>query len=194
MRGIDHKALGRFLLESGYIAPSISPLCRRMFLFGCIEPDINPLTYTRGSLRHRFLHGHNAANAKRHLRRIIRRMCRKGVHSPIQWFVFGAALHYITDSFTFVHNDIFEGTLGEHRTYEHALHPLFLHYLETPEAHNDTPSPDWDFEKTHEAYLADERSFATDCRYTVDAAIALCHAARVGIPELDIEKAAVCDV
>ena len=95
MRGIDHKALGRFLLESGYIAPSISPLCRRMFLFGCIEPDINPLTYTRGSLRHRFLHGHNAANAKRHLRRIIRRMCRKGVHSPIQWFVFGAALDLI---------------------------------------------------------------------------------------------------
>ena len=42
MKKKDHLLLGRFLLAQK-AAPSGS-MARRLFLFGCVEPDINPFT------------------------------------------------------------------------------------------------------------------------------------------------------
>lgn len=173
MRGIDHRLLGEYLLEKEGLHPNA--LCRRMFLFGCIEPDINPFTYTRGSIRYRFMHGHNALNARRHLYKVIRRLQNKGVTSPLQWFALGAVIHYTADSFTFVHNDLFDGDISAHRVYEHTLHPLFTAYLETYDNNTPIPPEAWDLEEYHTQYIHGAHTFMTDCRYILEATRMICH-------------------
>lgn len=100
MQTKDHRLLGSFLLRQQDIF--LDPMRKSLFLLGCVEPDLNPVTYTRGSLHHRFLHGHNAENAGKHLARLTQKLHKSGVQSPLQWFRFGAALHYLADSFTLV--------------------------------------------------------------------------------------------
>lgn len=168
MQTRDHTLLGRYLLASCDAEPD--PVCRRMFLLGCIEPDCNLATYARGSIKHRLLHGHNAENARGHLRHLTEKLLESGVGTPLQWFRFGAALHYLADSFTFAHNQCFAGTLAEHRLYEKLLHSVFAEYL-YPRNVKLTPSDKF----THEQYLQERRSFLTDCQYILGASIALWH-------------------
>ena len=178
MRGIDHRLLGNYLLEHEEMHPNA--LCRRMFLFGCIEPDINPFTYTRGSMHYRFLHGHNALNARRHLYKVIRRLQRTGVPTPMELFALGAVIHYTADSFTYVHNDLYDGDIHGHRVYEHTLHPLFVAYVDTYDSTAPIPEEAWDLEAYHDRYIAGEHSFMTDCRYILSATRMICHS----VPEL----------
>lgn len=158
MQTKDHCLLGRFLLKR-YEA-HIDPICQKLFLLGCIEPDWNLVTYTRGSIKYQFLHGHNAENAQNHLTHLTERLLKSGVRTPLQWFRFGAALHYLADSFTFAHNRIFAGNLKEHRLYERRLHTVFAAYLPTHCAELFSADA-----ICHERYLADCRSYQTDCRY-----------------------------
>ena len=120
MQNKDHYLLGCFILKR--YGACIEPICQKLFLLGCVEPDWNLVTYTRGSIKHRFLHGHNAENVQKHLTHMTERLMKTGVHTPLQWFYFGAALHYLADSFTFAHNRIFTGSIIEHRQYEKVLH------------------------------------------------------------------------
>ena len=83
MKKKDHLLLGRFLLAKKE-APSGS-IKRRLFLFGCVEPDINPFTYMRGSVRHQFLQGHNEENARAHFQKVLEKLNRSGVRTPWQW-------------------------------------------------------------------------------------------------------------
>lgn len=167
MQTKDHYLLGHFLLKR--YGTHIDPICQKLFLLGCIEPDWNFVTYTRGSIKYQFLHGHNAENAQNHLTHLTERLMKSGVRTPLQWFRFGAALHYLADSFTFAHNRIFAGNLKEHRLYEKMLHTAFAEYLQTH------CSGHWGVDKvSHERYLADGRSYQTDCRYILGSALALC--------------------
>lgn len=109
MQNKDHYLLGCFILKR--YGACIEPICQKLFLLGCVEPDWNLVTYTRGSIKHRFLHGHNAENVQKHLTHMTERLMKTGVHTPLQWFYFGAALHYLADSFTFAHNRIFTGSI-----------------------------------------------------------------------------------
>lgn len=174
----DHALLGRWLLERCGAAPD--PLCRKLFLLGCVEPDWNPLTYLRGSLRHQFLHGHNAENAAKHLARLTQRLTRSGVQTPLQWFRFGTAIHYLADRLTFAHNPCFHGTLREHELYETLLHGVFLEHLSAPEPVDRSPEP-----FGHAQYLREQRSYQTDCRYILGATLALCRQLSVQwVPEM----------
>ncbi len=180
MRTCDHYRLGCFLLERAGL--SVSPVCRKLFLLGCVEPDWNPATYARGSLKHPFFHGHNAEDGCRHLTRVLRRLMAGGVSTPWQWFAFGTALHYLADRFTFAHNTAFTGNLVAHNAYERALHAEFTSYLEDEEA----IAAAWaeaeaaDGDARHERYVAERCSCRTDCRYILGAALALC--ARMPFP------------
>ena len=49
MRRQSHIAMGRFLLRT-YL-PHLPRQYARLFLLGCIEPDGNPTTYLKGSIR-----------------------------------------------------------------------------------------------------------------------------------------------
>ena len=87
MKKKDHLQIGRLLLDQKDV--NVSGARRLLFLFGCVEPDINPFTYTRGLFRHEFMHGHHADNSLRHRHKLMRRLTKSGVHSPWQWFTFG---------------------------------------------------------------------------------------------------------
>lgn len=164
----DHKLLGYYVLEIQ--DAKIDPMCQKLFLLGCVEPDWNLLTYARGSIKHKFLHGHNADNVKAHLERLIECLQNSGVQTPSQWFRLGATLHYLADSFTFAHNKDFTGSLLDHRNYELALHSELRSCLQDPNKHLLTPDA-----SLHEQYLADARSYQTDCRYIVGSLLGLCN-------------------
>ena len=166
MQTRDHALLGRYLLEKCDTMPD--PICRRMFLVGCIEPDWNWITYTRGSVRYQFLHGHNAENARTHLIHLTEKLLKSGICTPLQWFRFGAVLHYLADRFTFAHNRCFAGSLKEHRLYEELLHDVFVKQLRTWGLDGNSTSV-----FTHEHYLAEQRSFQTDFRYIIGASMTL---------------------
>ena len=170
MKKKDHLLLGRFLLAKKE-APSGS-IKRRLFLFGCVEPDINPFTYMRGSVRHQFLQGHNEENAREHFQKVLKKLSRSGVQSLWQWFARGTLIHYAADSFTFPHNkSLFSGSLADHVAYELQLHALFPQYLSAM-------AGGWGFHTVHnqsmealrQRYLREAGAARTDCRYILAAA------------------------
>ena len=168
MKKKDHLRIGKLLLAQKGV--QLSGLKRLMFLFGCIEPDINPLTYTRGSLRHEFMHGHHADNSFKHRSKLMKKLTRKGVHSPWQWFSFGTLIHYSADSFTFPHNRIFGGTMAEHVKYEKQLHAAFEDYISRMAARRAQPKGIRSLDTLHERYMSGAGTAATDCRYIMDSA------------------------
>lgn len=168
----DHYILGCYLINNFHW--QMTPLSRHLFLLGCIEPDMNPFTYARGSIRHHFMHGHNADNVKNHLEHIINRLKNTGVATPFQWFELGAALHYTADCFTFPHNEIFTGTLKEHCKYESLFHPIFENYLSECACKILQDVLIEDLEDYHASYLSDNHSYLTDCNYIRNAVICLC--------------------
>lgn len=173
MQSKDHILLGKYILIQQNLK---LPLVKKLFfLFGCIEPDLNPLTYTRGSLRHKFLHGHHAENAKKHLSKIIKKMRNSGIHTRRQWFIFGTALHYLADSFTFAHNSDFSGGLREHRYYESLLHPVFLRFLRQSLSEAGACGTKINtIDEIQSLYKKSLHSFLTDCDYILKAAANLC--------------------
>ena len=168
MKKKDHLQIGKLLLAQK--DTKLSGIQRLAFLFGCVEPDINPFTYMRGSVRHQFLQGHNAENARKHFQKLLERLSRSGVHSPWQWFALGTLIHYAADSFTFPHNSRFPGSLADHVAYEMQLHTLFPQYLHAAARSRG-------FQALHaqsvdalrRSYLHEAGAAVTDCRYILAA-------------------------
>lgn len=129
MRGESHRQLGRFLAKH-YLA-NASSLSIRAFQIGCIEPDRNPATYLKGSIRHQWLRGHNYRNASNFIERVSRRLERKERWNILDYYTLGKLIHYTTDAFTYAHNDTFPTQLSDHCVYEHALQDHFLDYIKT---------------------------------------------------------------
>ncbi len=127
MRGKSHKTLGIFLANT-YLAQAPGRYIRA-FLLGCVEPDRNPATYLKGSLRWEFLRGHNYENALRYMTRIARRLERKGTWNILDYYAMGKLIHYTADAFTYAHNACFQAGLSDHRVYEQALQTHFLGYI-----------------------------------------------------------------
>lgn len=129
MRGKSHICLGKYLLT--HYMPDLSPVCSRAFLLGCIEPDRNPATYLKGSLRHQWLRGHNYHNARRFMRRVSNRLEKKDSLNLFDYYTLGKLIHYTTDAFTYAHNNTFPENLSDHREYEVQLQNHFLNYMST---------------------------------------------------------------
>lgn len=116
--------MGRILLR-GYF-PDISAGHARLFLLGCTQPDKNPATYLKGSLRSQWMRGHNYGNASRFMMRLSMRLDGKRHYSPWDYYCLGKLIHYTLDAFTFAHDCRFERKLRNHRAYEAALQNYFL--------------------------------------------------------------------
>lgn len=129
MRGKSHRSLGRYLAEN-YMSDAPKRYIQA-FLLGCIEPDRNPVTYLKGSIRSQWLRGHNYGNARRYMQRISRRLENKDRLNLLDYYTMGKLIHYTTDAFTYAHNAEFTTNLGDHREYEVALQNHFLQYLRT---------------------------------------------------------------
>ncbi len=130
MRGKSHLCLGNYLIQ--HYMNDIPGRHKKAFLMGCIEPDRNPVTYLKGSLRHQWLRGHNYLNARRFMRHISWRLEKKEKWNLFDYYTLGKLIHYTTDAFTYAHNDMFTTDLGEHMEYEVALQNHFLAYMEAP--------------------------------------------------------------
>ena len=108
MRTADHMNLSRYIMD--HMDAGASKLKKAAFIFGSIEPDINMLTYFRGSIHgEEKLRGHNYENVQKYMEKLTKKLL-------------GKLVHYVADSFTYPHNSIFPGNLREHCQYETELH------------------------------------------------------------------------
>ena len=165
MRGKSHTQLGRYLADTYF---SQAPRrCRRAFLLGCIQPDRNPSTYLKGSLRAQWLRGHNYENAKYVIFRPAKRLEAKPRWNILDYYAAGKLIHYTTDAFTFAHNASFPVNLHEHKIYEDRLQTYFLQFLQTHHTPEQRPEPTIreTITKNHLAYLSCTPDIFRDARY-----------------------------
>lgn len=127
MRGKSHRCLGRYLAE--HYMTDVPKRYVRAFQIGCIEPDRNPITYLKGSLRCQWLRGHNYRNARRFMKEISFRLERKKNLNLYDYYTLGKLIHYTTDAFTYAHNADFPTDLSDHKAYEDALQEHFLEFM-----------------------------------------------------------------
>ena len=169
MCGKSHIRLGQYLLAK--YMPDLPGHYRQAFLIGCIEPDRNPATYVKGSIRYQWLRGHNYNNAKRFMSRISRRLERKKRLKLFDYYTLGKLIHYTADSFTFAHNDVFSDTLSGHRKYEAKLQKHFINYLrKAPSFHIENRYSIMDaISEYHKQYSREVPAIDMDCWYTLQA-------------------------
>ncbi len=127
MRGQSHKRLGEYLARK-YMS-GIPKRYVRAFLIGCVEPDRNPATYLKGSIKFQWLRGHNYRNARSYMGRLSRRLENRSRLRLLDYYAIGKLIHYTTDSFTSAHNAYFPTRLEAHREYEAMLQNYFLNFL-----------------------------------------------------------------
>ena len=99
------------------------------FLFGSFQPDCNPLSYLKGSLRAQKFMGHNFSNSHPYIERHIAGLQRSTHWTMWQYYTLGKLTHYLADAFTFPHNETYTDSLLEHRRYEDDLRLQFARYL-----------------------------------------------------------------
>ena len=128
MRGKSHLRIAQYLIE--HHLPDAPKRYQRAFQIGCIEPDRNPATYLKGSIRCQWLRGHNYQNARRFMKVISVRLEKKERLNLFDYYTLGKLIHYTTDAFTYAHNDSFPVQLKEHKVYEDALQEHFLQFME----------------------------------------------------------------
>lgn len=169
MRGKSHQHLGKFLVRR-YMSDAPNRYVRA-FLIGCIEPDRNPVTYLKGSIRRQWLRGHNFENAKRYMYRIARRLERKPRWTLLDYYTLGKLIHYTTDAFTYAHNESFGTALSDHQVYEASLQEYFLDYLSThPEVETAAFRSVADAIRSyHRAYSRTNADIRTDSRFALTA-------------------------
>ena len=165
MKQESHRMLGHSLME---LLPQ-QPKRRhtRAFLLGCVEPDCNPLSYLKGSLRSRWFYGHNYQNADRWIQRHMRRLQKKKRWNFWNYYSMGKLIHYTSDAFTYVHNNCFTDTIAAHRDYENQLQSQFLPQLDQGLCVKAVPYHEIGsfFCSVHHHYLSSVHTLQKDCRY-----------------------------
>lgn len=124
MRNQSHALMGRILLQE-YLN-DLPTAHRKLFLLGCTQPDKNPTTYIKGSLRSQWMRGHNYSNASRYIIRLAEQLDGKDHFTPWDCYCMGKLIHYTMDAFTFAHDERFPKKLKTHRLYEARLQNFFL--------------------------------------------------------------------
>lgn len=139
------------------------------FITGCIQPDKNPATYLKGSLRSRLLHGHNWSNSQRYMHRICNRLQRRKKLKLLDYYTMGKLIHYTVDAFTFCHNERFQDTIRNHRSYESNLETHFLKCLQEGNIPKPHPSDSImeAIKQYHAEYGKKKAGMASDCRYSI---------------------------
>lgn len=169
MRGKSHRSLGLRLTRE--FPGNTKGRHIRAFLLGCIEPDRNPLTYFKGSLRCQWMRGHNYENARHYMQRISARLERKKQWNLLDWYTLGKLIHYTADAFTYAHNNTCPAQLDVHREYEAKLQNYFLEFLQGD------PQVDFTLAKSvmetvnehHKQYMDLPADIRTDSRFALTA-------------------------
>lgn len=169
MQKRSHTLLAHTLLENG------GGFRRRRFewafLVGSVEPDCNPLSYLKGSLRAQKFMGHNFSNSQRYIDRHILRLRRRARWTLWQYYTLGKLTHYLADAFTFPHNDTFTDSLMEHHNYETALREQFAQFVAEYPLSLDASQQDVcrAIDQLHRQYLAAKSDQRRDARFILEA-------------------------
>lgn len=168
MKQESHRLLGRYLMNRLSQQPTRARSIA--FYLGCVEPDRNPLSYCKGSIRARWFYGHNYQNAQRWIDRTIGVLERRRHWTLYDYYRLGKLIHYTSDAFTYVHNNCFHAPIRDHRAYENALQDQFLRRLDAAwQAHRpDTDDLTASFRAIHEQYLTAAADVQRDCCYILE--------------------------
>lgn len=127
MKTKSHLLLAKYLLKQ--IPDVDSVINQKIFIWGCIEPDFNVFSYLKGSLKCQKFRGHNYNSSSKYTAHVLEKLRGKKNWGLLEYYRLGKLMHYLSDAFTYPHNDHFMGTLWEHRGYEARLHSYFAVYL-----------------------------------------------------------------
>ena len=191
MQKSSHMRLAHALLKKagGFSAKRYE----RAFLFGSIQPDCNPFSYLKGSIRAKTFGGHTYANNRAFIEKRIRRLRNKEHWTIWTYYTLGKLSHYLADAFTLPHNDHFPGRGWAHRVYESELRKHVADYLFTEEPQNREALDDLPGEifKLHQQYIAEENpGYETDIKYILHAnemLMACCQPAPAMAPEAALD-------
>lgn len=169
MRKKSHIALTTYLIKSMEVEALHN--YKKSFYFGSILPDCVPSFLTR-----RHCIEDTFEIVKKEIKKITTHLEEeKGITSSYARRL-GVVTHYVADYFTYPHNHIFPGTLGEHCTYENHLKFAIKDYVKSDEAvrHREkvkrirTVDEICDYIKEmHNEYLLIAKEIKTDCEYIV---------------------------
>lgn len=168
MKQESHRRLGRHLMDQLPRQPKRRH--SKAFLIGCVEPDRNPLSYLKGSLRSKWFYGHNYQNADRWIERTIRHLQQRAHWNLLDYYRLGKLIHYTSDAFTYVHNNCFCEPIHAHRAYESELQELFLQRLQDARARREARRRDLAeaFRAVHAQYLEAVADVHRDCQYILE--------------------------
>lgn len=168
MKTESHRLLGKYLI--GTVHGIYEPKYEKAFLWGCVEPDFNFLTYLKGSGKIRLFRGHNFRNSATCVRHMLDTLQKNKDWGMREYYCFGKLIHYLSDAFTYPHNENFSGSIREHRRYEMELHKRFQRYIILKQC---VPNEGQDRSACevigllHRQYLDAEPGETTDVRYIV---------------------------
>lgn len=165
----SHYDLALYLLSR--ITDLGSALANAAFVLGCVEPDVNVATYLKGSLSCQPLRGHNYPNTAPYIKTLFKKMQRSEHPGILYWYRLGKLLHYLTDAFTYPHNQNFTGNLREHVRYEQHAEKAFEAALLTQKAMpiaSETNKLLADFFSKHEQYLQQQPGAETDISFVLE--------------------------
>lgn len=169
MQKRSHKLLASSLLQSeqGFGAKRYD----LAFLFGSFQPDCNPLTYLKGSVRGYKLRGHNYSNSRRYIDAHIARLQRRQRWTVWQYYTLGKLTHYLADAFTYPHNEDYRESLLAHRQYEDNLRTYLSEYLQNrillrEKAREDVAAA---IEDLHRQYMETVADMRRDVQYILEA-------------------------
>ena len=171
MQKRSHKLLASALLAS--VAGFHARRYELAFLLGSFQPDCNPLTYLKGSLRARRFGGHNFSNSRPFVLAHLRHLEQKKQWNLWNYYTFGKLTHYVADAFTYPHNEIYGDSLAAHHVYERNLRCQLIEYLQShtiPDHPLDTAYLIEALEALHLQYVSGQSSdLRRDVRYIVQA-------------------------
>ena len=141
------------------------------FLLGSVQPDCNPLSYLKGSLRRRKFGGHTYGNSRPYIDSRIRRLQNRSRWNIWQYYTLGKLTHYVADAFTWPHNPTFPARGWAHHQYEKALRLEFREYLSGQPVRRLEPCRDLpeQLADLHGEYLAGTGGIDRDMRYILRA-------------------------
>lgn len=173
MKKRSHKLLASTLLEYEHGFPA-----RRYewaFLFGSFQPDCNPLTYLKGSLRACKFRGHNFSNSQPYINNHIRRLQQRTRWSVWNYYTLGKLTHYLADAFTFPHNENYPDSLIAHREYEDTLRVYLAEYLRGRTLRLEQARRDliMAIDELHRQYMETQATVDQDARYILEANLLL---------------------
>ena len=161
------------------------------FLFGSIQPDCNPFSYLKGSIRSQTFGGHTYGNNRAFIEKRIHRLRNRDHWLLWQYYTLGKLSHYLADAFTYPHNPHFPGWGWAHHVYETEMRQKMDEYLAREEPQDRMPLADLPAEvkRLHDKYLEEEQpGIDTDIRYIVhvnELLMACCRPVPLDLEELE---------